>query len=132
MNTTLGLKRVLITTLLGLAVGAICAYASFSGGFMKFTPTNLIWVLLNRGVMGFCIGISGLGLRWMWNGIVVGAIVGSIFSYFLFMHLGPGVPPPANAAANGVFGFLIELLTTKVFKQPGPFAHRDRAQAVPA
>lgn len=58
MNTAVSMKRIVIATLLGLALGVVCATATFSSGFLKFTPVNLVWVLLNRGVMGFAIAIS--------------------------------------------------------------------------
>lgn len=132
MNTAVSMKRIVIATLFGLAVGMLCAAASFSAGFLKFTPVNLVWVLLNRGVMGFAIGISGLKLHWAWNGIVVGLVVGSVFSYFLLMHLGPVFVPFVNAIVNGVFGLIIELFTTVVFKQPSPTASRTLERAATA
>ncbi len=112
------MKRILIATTFGLLVGVACASAAFSAGFLLFTIDNLIFVLLNRGVMGFAIGISGLRLHWALNGIIVGIIVGSIFSYFLFLNMGPGLVPIGNAPVNGVFGLIIEFFTTVVFKQP--------------
>ena len=121
------MKRITIATLCGLAAGVVCAAGGFYGGILKFSAVMLIWVLLNRAVMGFAIGASGLKLPWAWNGIVVGLVVGSIFSYSLFMTTGPGRLPVLNALVNGVFGFLIELFTTVVFKQRS----RARAQTLP-
>jgi len=71
----------------------------------EVTAVNLVWVLLNRAVMGFAIGTSGLKLRWAWNGIVMGLVVGSIFSYSLFMNMGLGTLPLANLLiGNPIFG----------------------------
>jgi len=125
------MKRIVIAILFGLLAGGLCATAAFAGGFLKFTAVNLVWILLNRAVMGFAIGTSGLKLRWAWNGIVMGLVVGSIFSYFLFMNLGVGLLPPLNALGNGVFGLIIEFFTTVVFKAPALAAPRkiDRARA---
>jgi hypothetical protein len=125
------MKRVTIATLFGLVAGGLCATAAFTGGFLKFTAVNLVWILLNRAVMGFAIGTSGLKLRWAWNGIIMGLVVGSAFSYFLFMSLGLGMLPPVNALVNGVFGLMIEFFTTVVFKQPALAAPRaiERAAA---
>lgn len=120
MNTSSMMKRIVVATFFGLVMGGVCATAAFSAGFLKFTPVNLVWVLLNRGVMGFAIGISGLKLHWAWNGVIMGLVVGAIFSYFLFMNVGPGTVPVGNALANGVFGLIIEFFTTVVFKQPAP------------
>jgi hypothetical protein len=126
------MKRIMIATLFGLFAGGLCATAAFGGGFLKFTPVNLVWILLNRAVMGFAIGMSGLKLRWAWNGIVMGLVVGSIFSYFLFMKLGLGMLPPVNAVANGLFGLMVEFFTTVVFKQPALAAPRTLERAAAA
>ncbi len=110
-------KRVLISTLVGIAVGVPCAYGLISLNVLPFTTVNVVWALLNRGVMGFVIGVSGLRVHWAWNGIVLGLIVGSVFSYSLFMTVGPQLLPMANAIVNGLFGLIIEFFTTLVFKQ---------------
>jgi hypothetical protein len=114
------MKRIAIAVLFGLVAGSICATGLFYGGILKFSIATLIWVLLNRAVMGFAIGVSGLKLRWAWNGIVMGLVVGSIFSYFLYMNVGMGMLPLMNFFVNGLFGLMIEFFTTVVFKQPSP------------
>ena len=126
------MKRIVIASLCGLGAGAICATALFSSGLVKFSYVLLAWTLLNRAVMGFAIGTSRLKLPWAWNGIVMGLVVGSIFSYFLFMSLGPGKLPLINFLANGVFGLLIEFFTTVVFKQPAFGPMNKTPLAVPA
>jgi|ERR1035438_9729677 hypothetical protein len=82
------MKRIAIAILFGLVAGAICASGAFYGHLLKFSAVTLLFILLNRAVMGFAIGVSGLKLRWAWNGIVMGMVVGSIFSYYLFMAQG--------------------------------------------
>jgi hypothetical protein len=82
--------------------------------------------------MGFAIGISGLKLRWAWNGIVTGLVVGSIFSYFLFMQNGAGPLPLVNFFVNALFGLMIEFFTTVVFKQPAPAAQPKMRRAIAA
>lgn len=112
------MKRIVIATLFGLVVGVFCATMAFQSDILEFTAANLTWVLLNRAVMGFVIGISGLKLHWAWNGIVMGLVVGSIFAYSLYLNLGLGPLPFANAAMNGLYGLTIEFFTTVVFKAP--------------
>jgi len=120
------MKRIMIATLFGLVAGVLCATATFCFGFLEFTKVNLVWVLLNRAVMGFAIGTSGLKLRWAWNGIVMGLVVGSIFSYFLFMNFGLGMLARVNLLiGNPIFGLMIEFFTTVVFKQPALAASRE-------
>jgi len=114
------MKRIAIALLFGLIAGGICASLAFSMGILKFTAVTLAFVLLNRFVMGFAIGISGLNLPWAWNGIVIGivVVVGSIFSFFMFMTLGTAGMPLVNFFVNGLFGLTIEFFTTVVFKLP--------------
>ena len=110
--------RITIAILFGLVAGAICASGAFYGHMLKFSAVTLTWILLNRAVMGFAIGASGLRLHWAWNGILMGLVVGSIFSYFMFMTVGAGPLPIINFFVNGLFGLMIEFFTTVVFKQP--------------
>lgn len=112
------MKRITIAILFGLVAGLICASGAFYGNILKFSVITLLWVLLNRAVMGFAIGISSLRLHWALNGVLVGMAVGSIFSYSLFMNLGPVLLPFINFLVNGLFGLMIEFFTTKVFRQP--------------
>ncbi|MGA3049632.1 MAG: hypothetical protein ABSD67_23710 [Terracidiphilus sp.] len=111
------MKRIVTATFFGLLMGAVCASLLFASGIMKFAVITLVFVLLNRAVMGFAIGISGLKMHWTWNGVVMGIAVGSIFSYFLFMSLGLWMFPVVNFFVNGLFGLLIEFFTTVVCRQ---------------
>ena len=112
-------KRILVASLFGLAMGGVCASTAFSAGILKYSPVVLAWVLLNRTVMGAVIGVSGLRLHWSLNGIVLGVVAGSVFSFYLFMNV-PGPLPAMNLAANGIFGLIIEFFTTVVFRLPSP------------
>ncbi len=67
--------------------------------------------------MGFAIGISRLRLHWALNGALLGLIVGAVFSYWLYIN---GAKPSTAAMTmigNMVYGFLIELFTSVVFKR---------------
>ena len=124
------MKRITIATLFGVVAGVLCATISFSAGIMSFTAVTLVCVLLNRTVMGFAIGISSLRLHWAWNGIVMGLVVGSIFSYFLYMH-GIGIAL-FTLIGNAIFGLMIEFFTTLVFRAPAPGSARALARAAAA
>ncbi len=124
------MKRITIATLFGVVAGALCATATFKMGALPFTAINLLWVLLNRTVMGFVIGTTTLKLHWAWNGILMGLVVGSIFSYFLYMHgLKMAVYTPIG---NAIFGLMIEFFTTVVFKAPAPATGRSLARTASA
>lgn len=125
------MRRIAIATLFGVGAGAICGTLLFTAGIMKYSLITLGFVLLNRAVMGFAIGISRLTVHWAMNGIVMGLVVGSIFSYFLFMSLGAGMLPVANFFANGIFGLIIEFFTTVVCRQRALVPLAERARALP-
>ncbi len=111
------MKRILITTALGLVAGVICMLGGMSIG-IAMTPVTVGWILLNRMVLGFLIGISGLRMHWAWHGLLIGLVVGSLFSYSAFRAGGTAVLVSGTLFAGAVFGVAIEFLTTVVFKQP--------------
>ncbi len=117
------MKRIAIATLFGLVAGVICATLTSSGNLLKLTTVSLIWILLNRTVMGFVIGASGLRLHWAWNGVIMGVVVGSIFSYYLFMNVG-WTMLLLMPIGNAVFGLMIEFFTSVVFKLPAQAVSR--------
>lgn len=124
------MKRIVIAVVAGLFAGCICAGGGVAAGIFKLTAVNLIWVFLNRGVMGFAIGASGLKVHWAWNGILLGMVIGSIFSFHLFMDVGPKLLPLANFFVNGLFGLMIEFFTTVVFRQPAVPSRLQAPQTV--
>jgi hypothetical protein len=67
--------------------------------------------------------MSGLRLHWPWNGFVIGVVVGSVFSFYLFMNV-PGPLFAINAVVNGFYGLIIEFFATVVFKLPSFGASR--------
>ena len=111
------MNRILIATVLGVIAGFVCALAGATMG-VKITTATLVWILLNRAVLGFVIGASGLKIHWAWHGALMGLIVGSIFSYAAFLFESSAAVIAATLLASIVFGFLIDLFTTVVFKQP--------------
>jgi hypothetical protein len=110
--------RILVATLMGVVMGVICASVASAGHLLTLTTVTLVWILLNRTIMGFVIGISGLKLHWVWNGIILGVIVGSIFSYYFYMDEHSLKLALLTPIGNAFYGFIIELVTTVVLKQP--------------
>jgi len=106
-------RRVLITSVLGLIGGGISlALRSFVMGQPAPLSDNL-HVVLTLGILGFVIGISSLRWHWALHGLVWGGIFGVNNA---LDALGSGqmfIPPLVTTL---VWGFLIELITTVVFK----------------
>jgi|SRR5579872_235940 len=111
------MKRIAIATACGVVAGLVCVSIGASLG-VAITLTTFGWAMLNRTLLGFVIGISALRLHWAGHGILMGAIVGTLFSYSLFMAGDPIWLAGGVLVGSMVFGFLIELFTTLVFKQP--------------
>ncbi len=109
------MKRIAIATILGVISMGTPMTATLAG-----------WILLNRTIMGFVIGISGLRFHWALHGPLMGLIIGSIVSYAAFVMQRPTVVVAGALIGSVAFGFLIDLFTTVVFKRP----QQERAPSV--
>ena len=102
-------KRVIITVIMGLIFGCvswvICNYAM---GHTQPVSINLMMILTN-GLLGFCIGISGLRWNWAIHGLVLGGLFGAILGLAAAAHGSQFVWP---LIFGFVYGFLIELIAT--------------------
>ncbi len=110
------MKRIAIATLCGVVAGLVCVSIGAIAG-VKITPAGFGWAVLNRTLLGFVIGISALRLHWAWHGAVIGLLVGSLFSYSVWMVGDPAWLVPALLGGSMIFGLGIEFFTTVVFKQ---------------
>jgi hypothetical protein len=111
------MKRIVIATACGVVAGLVCVSVGAISG-VKITPGGFGWALLNRTLLGFVIGVSALRLHWAWHGVLMGFLVGSLFSYSVWLMGGPAWLVPAVLAGSMIFGLGIEFFTTVVFKQP--------------
>jgi hypothetical protein len=106
-------SRLVTTTALGIVFGIICMFSSRYLSEVDFWPVG-VSLLLHHTVMGFAIGASSLKMNWAVHGTLWGALFG------LFLAIGQigGVLQPWIAFILPiVWGFLIETLATKAFKQ---------------
>lgn len=112
------LKRIGIASLFGGLAGLLCYLGSIVLE-IGVDPLRVIFIFVNRILIGFVIGISGFDrLKWYYHGILLGFIIGLPFFLFdvimgveLLVIL--GLP-----LVNCLFGLMIEFFTTKVFKAP--------------
>jgi hypothetical protein len=111
------MKRMAIATAMGVVAGLLCVAAGATFG-LNITLQSFGWAVLNRTLLGFVIGISALRLHWAWHGCLMGAVVGSLFSYSAWMFEGPVWLVAGLLAGSIIFGLLIEFFTTVVFKEP--------------
>jgi hypothetical protein len=106
-------SRVIITTVFGLVFGIMCMFGSNWFG-VPFWPLGISY-LLHHTVMGFTIGVSGWRLHWAVHGTVWGALFGLFLSIGC---IGGPLSPLMAFFMPVIYGFLIETIATKGFKQP--------------
>jgi hypothetical protein len=108
-------KRVVIATIFGIIFGFVCWGFTLSQGPQPWFFA--LQVIVSRMLIGFAIGISTLMIPWWLHGV----IFGFIFSLPMGLN-GFYVPEKAMFIFLGtvlmgiIYGFLIELFTTVVFK----------------
>ncbi len=108
-------KRLLICTIGGIIAGLICSVGGLlSGNIAEFSFFAIASTFFNRIMLGFFIGISCLKIDYLLHGMLIGFLVSCINSIsflennvkgFLFFTI-----------AGIIYGLLIELFATKVFK----------------
>jgi hypothetical protein len=114
-------KRLIISTLLGIVFGFVC-YGFAASGEYEIPIFLAVNIILGRTLIGVAIGISRFTLKhWSLHGIIMGFIF-SLPAGFGAM-LGPENPEFSHTmllvstiVMGMVYGFLIELITTVVFK----------------
>lgn len=105
-------KRVILSTLLGVVAGIVCYL--LSRGNMTYTSGMIAGVILNRALIGFVIGISGWKkMPYLLHGIIIGLIVTSLMAVYALLE-----GAIMLLVAGAVYGLLIELIVTKLFKAP--------------
>jgi hypothetical protein len=120
-NLDMKTKRLVVATLLGVVFGFVC-FGMASSGPNEISQILAINIILGRTLIGFGIGISRFPFKhWSLHGIIMGLIF-SLPAGFGAM-LAPENPDfnhsmmfVATVVMGMVYGFLIELFTTLVFK----------------
>lgn len=110
------IKRFGLALIFGILSGLLCYFGGIYLVGIENNPTNFLWVILNRTMIGFVIGISILRLPWIIHGMLIGAIVGLLFSFNIIMHGGKIPLILATYVLSILFGILIEFFTSIVFK----------------
>jgi len=114
-------KRLIISTILGVVFGFVC-YGFASSGQNEISTILALNIILGRTLIGVAIGISRFTcIHWSLHGMVMGFVF-SLPAGFGAM-LGPENPDYSHTmmltstiVLGIIYGFLIELITTIVFK----------------
>ncbi|MBI5474240.1 MAG: hypothetical protein HY961_18040 [Ignavibacteriae bacterium] len=115
-------KRVLIATASGLLFGFVCFGLASSGGNLPLPVAYQI--IAERTLIGFAIGISALKIgHWSVHGLLMGFLISIPLAFSGLMA--PDNPEYSKTSMfimtiviGAVYGVLIELITTKLFKAP--------------
>lgn len=114
-------KRLIIASLMGLFFGFVC-YGLASSGSSQFPAEIAASMIIGRLLIGFAIGISLLKMKhWSLHGLFMGFIFGLPAA---FGAMAGGDNPEYSGwsmflltlIAGMIYGLLIELITTVVFK----------------
>ena len=113
-------KRIILATIAGFLFGFVClAFASSGDAELPYAVKQQI--IFSRALIGFAIGISSLKLHWTLHGL----LLGMLFSLPLAFS---GLMAPENPEFSStmmfistiilgmIYGFLIELITSVLFK----------------
>lgn len=108
-------KRVVSATVWGVIFGFILwALLTTSG---KVTLSGAVSIILYQALMGFVIGISAWKISWWLHGLLIGLFFSLPLAFgSLWIGMGWGRGFALTLVIGIVFGFLIETLTTLVFK----------------
>lgn len=114
-------KRLIISTLLGLVFGFVC-YGFASSGGNDISLILAMNIIAGRTLIGVAIGISRFKCgHWALHGIIMGLVFS--LPAGLGAMLGPDNPEfsknmmfISTVVMGVIYGFLIELITSLVFK----------------
>ena len=102
----------IVATVCGAIFGFVCILIQRYEPGVPFWPTS-VSSLIHHSVMGFTIGVSSLRIHWAPHGILWGFLFGIFFAMVL-VETPLGFWGPFGFMI--LFGFLIELITTVIFK----------------
>ena len=111
-------KRLLVAVVVGFATGVICYAGGRFGLKDEISVPMIVYILVNRTLIGFVIGISPIRLHWAPHGLLIGVVVGLPFTAGCLLEAGNTKTALAALILGAVYGLLVELFASVVFKAP--------------
>jgi len=115
----LTVKRVVIATLCGLLFGIVCSSLAGSNPNEEVSWGILMSILFGRTLMGFTIGISAFKMHWWLHGLVIGFVTSIPMAIPVLERTEIFI---GTFVMGMIYGFLTELITTKLFKAKAALA----------
>jgi len=115
-------KRIVVATLGGVIFAVVCYLLASSSTVL---PNPVIWqIITSRTLIGFAIGISCIScMHWSLHGLVMGFLFSLPLAFSGLMA--PNDPEFSKVSMfvftivlGMLYGFLIELITSVIFKAP--------------
>ena len=116
MNLNYNKKRLFIALFFGFLTGILCVLLGMYGLKDTYTISLILYVLANRTLIGFVIGISSLSMNWKLHGSLMGFIASIPFALGVMLEPGKLGVFIASLLLGTVYGLIIEFFTTVVFK----------------
>ena len=111
-------KRVTIATIFGVICGFICMFLASSDGQLPWALS--VSIVTGRTLIGIAIGISALKMKWWLHGPIMGVIFSIPMGFSSMLGAGVKFSPAMlftmTVVMGLIYGFIIELFTTVVFK----------------
>jgi hypothetical protein len=107
-------KRLLVSTLFGFVAGIICYLGGKYGLKDDISTAMFFYILLNRALVGFVIGISALRMHWTLHGLLLGTIVGLPFLAGCLLEENNLETAVAALILGALYGLMIEFFTSVV------------------
>jgi hypothetical protein len=115
----LTVKRVVIATLCGLLFGIVCMSLASSNPDSEVSWSIQMSILFGRTLMGFTIGISAFKMQLWLHGLLLGFVTSIPMAIPVMDQMDIFI---GTFVMGMIYGFLTELITTKLFKAKAALA----------
>lgn len=108
-------KRLVASTAFGFVAGIICYLGGRYGLKDDVSTMMFVYILVNRVLIGFVIGVSTLRMHWALHGPLIGAVAGLPFAAGCLLEESNLETAIAALVLGAVYGLMIEFFTSIVF-----------------
>lgn len=121
-------KRLVVSTIFGFVAGIICYLGGKYGLKDDISTAMFLYILVNRALIGFVIGISPFRMHWALHGLLMGLIVGVPFTAGCLLEESNLETAIAALILGALYGLMIEFFTSIVFRaRPMKLSRRQGA-----